>query len=705
MSDKCEDVVTLLWDIENINKLFTYKIESPVFLSHSLDRTRWKMCLYPKGRDNNSDHMSFSIIRCGSWISEVNRIILDGELSIMDELGEPSLVSKHIKNHGFIKDHSWSTCKTFVSSDDVFNKRRTDFIPYNVLHVRCRLWKSFNNTTLSELITSHTKIERSYFIWKIENFSCLKDHEVKKMHVKTPFSGSPTLSYRFYTDEIYDEAIIEIKPNNGFNLSIWCEVMALNSTGERFDWKYNAFTLNDECIYERCLTLNLSRLLNNKTLYLPMDALSLRIDSFYWSSDVNVSPITIPNMQICENIPSTEKSDCQGEAENVMSSPRKYDQQSMTKTDNTEVYHFKPDKSCEKEKCDVNPDTHQNLERFVQDMHCMEGVVTLLWDIENFNNNLLEHKIESTVFLSNSLDQTRWKMCLYTTESNDGITLNLTRCGSLKQRVHELVLDCELSILDENGSITFVSKQITKHGFVENHTWSPCEAFVSRSEVFSKRRADFIPDNVLHIRCQIWRSFNNTTLSELITSQTKIERSYFIWKIENFSCLKDREMKKIHVKTLFSGSPTLSYRFYTDEIYDEAIIEIKPNNGFNLSIWCEVMALNSTGEMFDWEHNAFTLNEECIYKRCLTLNLSRLLNNKTLYLPMDALSLRIDSFYWSSDVNVSPITIPNMQICENIPSTEKSDCQGKAENVMSSPRKCDQQSMTENENTKVCAAL
>ncbi|KAG8173915.1 hypothetical protein JTE90_022538 [Oedothorax gibbosus] len=67
MSDsERKDVVTLLWDIENFNELFDFKIESPVFLSHSLDRTRWKMCLYPKGCDGDADDISLSLTRCGS---------------------------------------------------------------------------------------------------------------------------------------------------------------------------------------------------------------------------------------------------------------------------------------------------------------------------------------------------------------------------------------------------------------------------------------------------------------------------------------------------------------------------------------------------------------------------------------------------------------------------------------------------------------
>ncbi|KAG8195042.1 hypothetical protein JTE90_029622 [Oedothorax gibbosus] len=386
-----EDVVTLLWEIENFNELFTHKIESPVFLSHSLDRTRWKMCLYTDWYDhNNDDYISLSFTRCGSGDTEVEKIVLDGELSIVDEYGESSLVSQQLKNHVFVKDHSWSPCKAFVSRNDVFFKRRADFIPDNLLQVRCRIWRSFNITTLSELIIYHTKIERSHFTWKIENFSCIKDHEVKEMHVKKHSSESPILSYRFYTDEIFDKAIIEMISNSSFNMSIWCEITALNSTGERFNSESYNFTSNDENLYERCLTLILSDLLNNKTLYLPMDALSLRVECFYWISDINVSRITIPNTHVFESFQSVEKSDSKGRAENVMptetndkqsmtksipSSPKCH-QQSMIETDNSKVFHFNPGKSCEREKSYINSDTY--LELFAQDMHFMyeEGLLS-----------------------------------------------------------------------------------------------------------------------------------------------------------------------------------------------------------------------------------------------------------------------------------------------------------------------------------------
>ncbi|KAG8159056.1 hypothetical protein JTE90_022930 [Oedothorax gibbosus] len=370
MSDsKRESVVTLLWDIENVNELFTFKIESPVFLSNSLDRTRWKMCLYPKGCDGDADGISLSLTRCSSRNQEVQRLVLDCELSIVGEYGGNTLVSKQIKKHGFIKNHTWSPCKAFVSRYDVFDERRTDFIPYNVLHVRCRLGRSFNKSTLPELLISNSKVERSLFVWKIENFSCLKDNEVKEIHVRQSAIEAPLLSYKFCTDRNSDAAIIEIASDKRFNIAIWCKIVVVAGTGKMLQSEGQEFFSNDANPYLFPTFIKLSELLDNKTLYLPNDVLLLQVDCFFWCSkldNIKDHPIPIPNLQICERFPSAENNDSQGKAENLgptetfdkqsmtefIPSPQKCDKQSMTETENTKIYLYKPENSCDREKAD-----------------------------------------------------------------------------------------------------------------------------------------------------------------------------------------------------------------------------------------------------------------------------------------------------------------------------------------------------------------
>lgn len=300
------DVVTLLWDIENFSYIdvFSQKLESAVFLSKSLDRTKWKIGCEMSCDDGTEDYYYFYLTRCPSDAdqNEVDMIVLDCELSIIEENGT-SLVSELVTKHDFKKIHNWSTGREFVLKNDVLIDKRVKFMPYNTLHVRCQMSRSCNKITLPELLNVQTKMERNIFFWNIKKFSNRKTDEVIDVLVKKKVGQTLVLSYKCYKDEKRDKVIFEITSNKSdASIDLYCELWALDCTGKGFCKVVDDFPLPNENPYQLSFSRDLSNLLLNKELYLPMDVLSLRVDTFFWCND-NAENYSSPiqNVQVCEN--------------------------------------------------------------------------------------------------------------------------------------------------------------------------------------------------------------------------------------------------------------------------------------------------------------------------------------------------------------------------------------------------------------------
>ncbi|GFX18703.1 TD and POZ domain-containing protein 5 [Trichonephila clavipes] len=180
VGENCEYIFQ--WNIENFSycwQKIKEGIESPLFTAESIDNSKWRLFINPRGSS-----------RCGSYIGYFLRRMRDEgpeSLEIDSALEFLSLDGTVIKRMSVIK-------QTFKKDDgfgypevekreDVVVKDRDCFLPFDALSVRCRIKRSRTNPVETAELFARTiiSVEKRCFVWSVENFSTLEFDQ------KTPY--------------------------------------------------------------------------------------------------------------------------------------------------------------------------------------------------------------------------------------------------------------------------------------------------------------------------------------------------------------------------------------------------------------------------------------------------------------------------------------------------------------------------------------
>ncbi|GFT86862.1 hypothetical protein TNCV_4599591 [Trichonephila clavipes] len=167
---------TFTWKLENFSYSWQKNSEcvwSPVFIVDAMGKTKWKLKLYPKGdTKEKKDFISFYLVRDDSTGPELD---IYYDLSFLAADGSV-LVSADIIKKSFAKNVGWGRHE-FVKHDEVLKIRRMDYLPGNVLTVRCRMWNNIQEETEYGHCFARTRIvvERMSFLWNIEQFSSFQE--------------------------------------------------------------------------------------------------------------------------------------------------------------------------------------------------------------------------------------------------------------------------------------------------------------------------------------------------------------------------------------------------------------------------------------------------------------------------------------------------------------------------------------------------
>ncbi|GFS35032.1 hypothetical protein TNIN_390531 [Trichonephila inaurata madagascariensis] len=105
-----------------------------------MEKTNWRLVLYPKGKTENSkDFISLDLIK-GEDRKGPDRVMVCFEFSILATDGSV-LVSRGTILCSFVRGLSMGFA-SFVKCDEVLKTRMKDYLPVNVLTVRCTMWKN-----------------------------------------------------------------------------------------------------------------------------------------------------------------------------------------------------------------------------------------------------------------------------------------------------------------------------------------------------------------------------------------------------------------------------------------------------------------------------------------------------------------------------------------------------------------------------------
>ncbi|GBM11910.1 hypothetical protein AVEN_209613-1 [Araneus ventricosus] len=140
-------------------------------------------------------------------------------------------------------------------------------------------------------------------------------------------------------------------------------------------------------------------------------------------------------------------------------------------------------------------------------------------------------------------------------------------------------VDFELAFLASDGSV-LTSDIEYKHAFLKDDSWG-FPSFEERESVFVKR-STFFPQDVLTIRCRIWKSYGNVERDGQCIARTRIgvERKAFLWKIPNFSTLDFGREITFRLKSTSDDKPIMSLNLFPRKIQGIKTICIKfvPSN-------------------------------------------------------------------------------------------------------------------------------
>ncbi|KAF8770921.1 TD and POZ domain-containing protein 1 [Argiope bruennichi] len=194
---------TFSWTIENVSYCWQKKgkqIVSSTFVADTIEETKWKLCLYPRGKENE-DFIAYYIHREMDSKGPEN-IELEYELAFLAE-DCSILVSSNSNKRTFPRNWGYGS-KEFVKRHILFNKISTNLFPDTII-ARCRLWKQVGEIVEEVHCFARTRIGVEYrsFTWKIENFSTFEgnkeiNHSImsaskdkKFMGVQMCFGGGP----------------------------------------------------------------------------------------------------------------------------------------------------------------------------------------------------------------------------------------------------------------------------------------------------------------------------------------------------------------------------------------------------------------------------------------------------------------------------------------------------------------------------------
>ncbi|GIX99915.1 TD and POZ domain-containing protein 4 [Caerostris extrusa] len=178
---------TFTWKLENVSYCSQKKGEhlcSPQFVVDALAGTKWALSLYPSGFEDGN-YVGYFLDR-DKDCSSVNDIEIDFVLSFMAADGSALQESKLIKTtipKG--EGYGWAE---FVTTEEVFFRNSSRFLPDDTLTARCRMWRSDGKTPENGRMyaRTHLGVEARSAVWNIDEFSLLEPWQKfeKVLHFK-----------------------------------------------------------------------------------------------------------------------------------------------------------------------------------------------------------------------------------------------------------------------------------------------------------------------------------------------------------------------------------------------------------------------------------------------------------------------------------------------------------------------------------------
>ncbi|GBM77698.1 TD and POZ domain-containing protein 1 [Araneus ventricosus] len=195
---------TFIWKLENA-RYFGEKevcIESPVFFVDGIEKTKWKLHLFPI----RTKYIGLILVE------GVNKIDINFELAFI-ALDGTVLTSTNAMTGTFYENQNLGPYY-LEATEDLFDSKRSSCVT-----TRCRMWKSIGELSEDVQCMARTCIgvEKRSFVWNVGNFSALTP-EVKNIYeIRSVKTAEQVMSLELLlTKRLHSEEVIRfgVTPNN-----------------------------------------------------------------------------------------------------------------------------------------------------------------------------------------------------------------------------------------------------------------------------------------------------------------------------------------------------------------------------------------------------------------------------------------------------------------------------------------------------------
>ncbi|GFU46566.1 TD and POZ domain-containing protein 5 [Nephila pilipes] len=272
------------WTIEQYSYCWHKKGEelaSPVFTATLMGNTKWKLILYPFGKENGN-YVSYFLHR--EEDEGPDSIVINYNLEIL-RMDRSVLKEYYAAKKVFEQNDNWGIDE-FEERIKILKLESDRFLPQNTLTVRCRMGRCGNRNTELVHICAKTVInfEKRTFKWIVQNFISLQPHH------RIPFSMESTSKEiqmgfsLFLNEEQHSDEIIFLDITcfiKHFKFFLF-KMFVIDSRGNKVECGQLEFWQETyEIITMLPAHLNKKKLLEQKDLYLKEDALTLNFECFF----------------------------------------------------------------------------------------------------------------------------------------------------------------------------------------------------------------------------------------------------------------------------------------------------------------------------------------------------------------------------------------------------------------------------------------
>ncbi|GBN87733.1 Speckle-type POZ protein [Araneus ventricosus] len=275
---------TFLWFIENYSYCWHKngeKLVSPVFTTDGLGATAWNVELYPRGLgDYNRGNISVYLYR--NEDDGPDFLIVNWHISFVAKNGSSLFLRECASYFSKKFKDGWS-----LAMDDVLLKRATNYLPKDILTVRCKLWSGDGDVEIAPICArTRIGIEHISFLHAVECFSAMGPNLEKTVQIRScSKKGGAILSSLYCTDGSCCEKkiMLQITPSDHNKILSKCIVSLLDTFGNVIKCAEadNRFDAKRKEIGKLPLSLTKDEIMNKKSEYLPDDKLSLLCECIF----------------------------------------------------------------------------------------------------------------------------------------------------------------------------------------------------------------------------------------------------------------------------------------------------------------------------------------------------------------------------------------------------------------------------------------